>query len=125
MHIRPRTNQPKHGDTQIDYRITGSVRSPFPLPGEEGQGENSPKPDSRLEPLNRKGEKPKDLGRTKMFFPSFPHLSPSQIFGWVHGEGERQTNSVSRHIPAPEGSTENSAVARSNNGSSSRRSDPS
>src|SRR6266545_1160797 len=45
-------------------------------------------PDSRLEPLNRKGEKPKDLGRTKMFFPSFPHLSPSQIFGWVHGEGE-------------------------------------
>src|SRR6266545_4005093 len=38
-------------------------------------------PDSCLEPLNRKAKKPKDLGRTKMFFPSFPHLCPSQIYG--------------------------------------------
>src|SRR6266508_3232505 len=47
-------------------------------------------PDSRLEPLNRKGKNPKDLGRTKMFFPLFPHLCPSQIFGWIHGKEVRR-----------------------------------
>src|SRR6266545_5085683 len=69
------------------------MKNARPHPGPLPQGENFPKPDSRLEPLNRQGEKPKDLGRTKMFFPSFPHLCPSQIFGWVHGEGESLADS--------------------------------
>src|SRR6266508_5805869 len=70
-------------------RSFGVCFLPLPTTQEWGEdrGENSPKPDSRLETLNRKGEKPKDLGRTKMFFPSFPHLCPSQIFGGSWGGG--------------------------------------